>query len=161
VAGIDLRREFASMMENHGWWAVLRRRLSLKKQEPFNTTTDEGTFRRTNALGSGENYVDHFVRVRNMSLFESPEQASSLGREASPLVRFYLQHHTKPDVHDFIAELAQDESTASTTAQLQPLRPYKIAKLWDIQEVRAMRDQGGRCEFWQVLVKEATVGDLS
>lgn len=149
------------MLDKHGWWAVLRRRLSMKKQQPFNTTTDEGVFKKTNALGSGENYVDQFVRVRNMSMFEAPEQSTSLGRETSPLVRFYLQHHMKPDPHDFIIEVAQEDGSELRTGQIQPSIPYRIAKIWDIQEVRAMRDMGGRCEFWQVFVKEATAGDLS
>lgn len=159
--GIDLRKELALLLERHGWWAVLRRRLGTKKQDPYNTTTDEGIFRRTSALGSGEGFVDHFVRVRNMTLVEPAQEPTSMGTVGGSLVRFYLQHHVKPDPHDFILELAQEEASLGRSSQIQPVLPYKIAKLWDIQIVRPMRDIGGRCEFWEVFVKEATMGDLS
>lgn len=159
MPGINLRSELTAMLKESGWWAVLRHRVGMKKLEPFNTTTQEGIPKKTRSLGSGEGWTDQFVRVRNMSLSESDEKQVSIGTFAEARTRFYLQHHVKPDPHDFIIEVAQEDGSETRNGQIQPSRPYKIARIWDIQEVRAMRDQGGRCEFWQVLAVEVVTGD--
>ena len=157
-SGINLRKEFKEFMENHGWWALMRRPISRKRTAAFDEQTHES--QDLEELAEGRGYKDEWVRVRRMTLFDVPESPGSVGKEAVPLVRFYLQSYTKPDQHDFICEVALDEGSMGREAEIQPVQPVDIVKFWDIQEATAMREFGGRIEFWQVFVTEVVVGDL-
>lgn len=160
--GIDLRNEFDAIMRDHGTWGLLRKRTgNRKKAASYNPTTAEAAPGERAVLQSGESFIDYLVRYRRMGLFDVPEAASSVGREGPALVRFYVQWHMRPDPHDFIAEIAQDESSRQRSFQIQPVAPFQITKLWDIQEVTPMRERGGRVEFWQVLCREAVLGGPS
>jgi hypothetical protein len=157
-SGIDLRKEFAEIMKNHGWWGLVRKPVDHRKVAAFNEQTQESEVLRDLAMGRG--YHDQWVRFRRMTLFDVPESPSSAGREAVPLVRFYLQSKVKPDVHDFLCEVALDEESMCRGSQIQPIQPVDIVKFWDINEVTPMREFGGRIEFWQVFVTEVVMGDL-
>lgn len=153
--GIDLRKEFDTIMRDHGAWGLLRKRLR-KKAASYNTSADEAPEKP--ALLSGEHYLDYVVRYRRMTLFDAGEQQTSIGREGVQLVRFYLEWDKKPDIHDFLVEIAQSEASMGSSPQIQPVFPYQITRLWDIQEVTPMRERGGRVEFWQVFCREAVLG---
>lgn len=156
--GIDLRKEFDAIMRDHGVWGALRKHKTRQRVGSFNTATDEAAPGTPQALQSGEAYHDYPVRYRRTSLFDIPEKQVSIGREGQPLVRFYLQFDKRPDPHDFIIEVAQDSSSLGRSFSLQPLQPFEIVRVWDIQEVTPMRERGGRIEFWQCLCKESVTG---
>jgi len=154
--GINLREEIAGILERHGYWALVRRAVDRRRVAAFDKQTHEGLTLRELAQGFG--FKDEWVRCRRMSLFDVPEEPGSVGKEAAPLIRFYLQAGVKPDVHDFILEIAQDENSMTRGRQIQPNAPIDIVKIFDIQEVTPMREHGGRVEFWQVFALEAYLG---
>jgi len=155
---INLREEFDAFVKGHGYWALLRRPVDRRRVAAFDPQTNEGLTLRELAAGHG--FKDELVRCRRMSLFDVPEEPGSAGREAAPLIRFYLRSKVKPDSHDFILELAQDEASMGRGDEIQPNVPLDIVKIFDIQEVTPMREHGGRVEFWQVFALEAFIGDL-
>jgi len=155
---IDLRKEIADCLEHKGYWALLRRPVDGRRVGEFDPQTREGlTYRE---LAQGKGFKDDWIRIRRMTLFDIPEEPGSIGREAAPLIRFYMKHGVKPDVHDFILEVALDEESMCRGSQIQPNAPIDVVKVFDIQEVTPMREHGGRIEFWQVFALEAFVGDL-
>lgn len=155
---INLREEFADFMKQHGYWALLRRPVDRRRVASWDAQTNEGLTLRELAMGRG--FKDEWVRCRRMSLFDIPEEPGSAGQEAAPLIRFYLKSHTKPDVHDFILEVALDEESMCRGDEIQPNAPIDVVKIFDIQEVTPMREHGGRIEFWQIFALEAFIGDL-
>lgn len=161
--GIDLRRELEIIMRDHGTWGLLRKRIELgKRAASYNAASGEAPQPgEKGVMATGEGFVDYLIRYRRMMIFEVSEQATSSGREGPSLVRFYLQWNMKPDVHDFLIEVAQDESSQSRSKGIQPIIPFKMVRMWDIQEVNPMRDRGGRVEFWQVFAREAVYGGPS
>lgn len=155
---INLREEFDDFVKDHGYWALLRRPVDRRRVAAFDPQTNEGlTYRE---LADGRGFKDEWVRVRRMSLFDIPEEPGSVGREASPLIRFYMRSPVKPDVHDFILEIALDEGSMRRGDEIQPSTPVDVVKIFDVQEVTPMREHGGRIEFWQVFALEAFIGDL-
>lgn len=154
---INLRDHFAEIMAKHGYWALLRRAVGARRVGPFDEQTHEGI--RLSDLQRGKGYKDHWIRIRRMSLFDAPEKSFPVGKEASPLVRFYMQSHVKPDVHDFILEVAQDESSLDIGHKIQPNLPINVVKIWDVNEVTPMREHAGRVEFWQLFAYEAFTGE--
>lgn len=158
---IDLRAELHAIFERHGHWAVLRKRDLTKRCACFNETTHEAMPRCGKCAGTGYALVDHFVRVRYMPLAEMTEAPGPSYRMQTSTIRYWFQHHVKPDVGDFLAELDLDEASLKSNAQIQPSAPFRIRKLFDIQTVTPMREAGGRVEFFNVLVEPADFGDTA
>lgn len=156
---INLREEFEDIMDDHGHWGVIRRRVSIRKTENFDPSTHESDSPQD--LASGEAFYDEFVRMRKMTFFSAPEDPTPYGRASVPMIIFWVQHPVKPSRGDFLLEIAQDGDSANCEGQIQPVTPYEIVRKYDIVDVDDMREAGGRIEYWRVVCEEADLGDES
>jgi hypothetical protein len=158
---VDLRQEMSAIMRVHGHWAILRKRIKDRHCFCWNDQTDEASSDCRFCLGSGWAFVDHLVRLRKQAMFQMSETPDPTGRVNPSLFKFWLQYHVKPDRGDFIAEIALEEESLKRNYQIQPVSPYKIVRMYDIQDVADMREMGGRLEFFTILAEEASFGDPS
>lgn len=154
---IDLRQEFSDIMEKHGYWAVLRRRVN-----PPVTAAKKGSIGESDDpadTGDGYAYVDEWIRVRKMTLFADRENPGATGRTSAPLLVFWCRHRVKPSRGDFLLEVAQSEASLDRSSQIQPVRPYVIVQKYDIQDVDDLREDGGRTEFFKLIVEQTDNND--
>jgi hypothetical protein len=159
---IDLRQEMALILDKHGTWGLLRKRVRDRRCSCWNSNTEEARSDCPKCLGTGWAFVDHFIRYRKTSLVQLTEMPMPVGRaEGGSLMKFYMRSFVKPDRGDFIAELAQDEESLTRNYQIQPETPLTITALWDIQSVIDLREAGGRIEYWQALAEVADLGDTT
>lgn len=155
--GIDLRQEMAQIMEIHGHWGALRRRIDNRKAQGFDNATHEAPD--MDDLASGEAYQDVFVRLRKRTLFSTGEDSTPMGEQSSPIIVFYVQSQVRPTRGDTLLELVQDETSLERGSQIQPAKPFRIFRKYDIEDVDDMREAGGRVEFFTVYTKVADLGD--
>lgn len=157
MTGPDLRAEFNKIMDDHGHWAVLRRRVNPPPSAAKHPRTHESSDPAD--TGDGYAYVDEWIRVRKMTLFADREDPLPAGRSSTPLVVFWCRHHVKPSRGDFLLEVSQNETSLQSSTQIQPLRPYRIVQKYDIQDVDDMREAGGRAEFFKLIVEQTDNND--
>jgi hypothetical protein len=158
---IDLRKEVALILDRHGTWGLLRKRVRDRHCSCWNETTAEARSDCPKCLATGWAFVDHLVRYRKTLLVQLVESPTPAGRQGATLHKFYLRSFVKPDRGDFIAEIAQDETSLTRNYQIQPIAPLEITAHWDIQDCNDLREAGGRLEYWQCLAEMADFGDSS
>jgi hypothetical protein len=159
---IDLRKEVALILQNHGHWGLLRRRVRDRKCRCWNDQTAEARSDCKTCLGSGWAFVDIPVRYRKTILIQSSENPTPAGRTGGgTLVKLYMKSYVKPDRGDFLAEIAQDETSLNRNFQIQPNTPLEITRMYDLQDVNDLREAGGRVEFFTAMAEEADLGDTT
>lgn len=145
---IDLRDEFAEIMQDAGHWMLLRKALLDHPCSCSNSQgeTDSGC-PRCNGLGYA--FVDYLVIGRKVKAVTAPEIVSPVGRVAASKWDFYLMHNTQPTELDWILEISLDPVTR------QPITPYRIKKYFYVEDVEDLRGDGGELIYFKAQCEES------
>jgi len=146
---INIREEMTELINEHGYWAILRQAVPGTRCACVNPITNSADPRCDNCLSTGYAYIDRFAKVRKSRPIGITQM---LGAEQRAAVRvmaptdsiFYLEHYNMPTSQDFVLELAIDSTYQD------PVRPYKVISVNDISDVREQRDREGRIEYYAV-----------
>jgi hypothetical protein len=157
---IDLRKELKQMISDHGHWIVLRQAIPGRKCSCVNDITDDPNPNCTLCLGTGYAYVDRFTKGRKARPIRitqtlGAEQRSSVGVATTPDNIFYLEYNIKPTQQDFILEI-----DLSATDR-EPLIPFRVNAVYDISDVRELRDKRGRVEYYAVTAERSAWSEFN
>lgn len=152
---IDLRAEFAEIMENHGHWVFLRRRLSVRAHT-YDDTVNEAYPRNDPYSWKGHLYQDEPYLTRSRPTTSEARGAvdqflTAFGDLTVRHLIFYFAHDVRPSVLDGVVYC-----TLGDDGNFQ--RPYNIERFYDIQATYPFRDKKGRVEYWAVLAEQRSLG---
>ena len=68
----------------------------------------------------------------------------------APDYMFFFEHSAKPTQQDFVLEIELNETTR------EPTIPFKVVNVFDISDIRELRSDGGRVEFYSVTAERAS-----
>ena len=156
---IDLRQELDELINKHGHWFVLRQAVPGRLCLCIDPITKDCNPRCNICLGSGNAFIDRFVKGRKsrpvrLSQTADMESRASLGIVTVPEAVFYIQYDIRPTELDFIIELA-----LSINDQ-EPEIPYRSIGVYSITDSRELRDQGGRIEYFSITAQRKNWGQF-
>ena len=146
---IDLREELSELVSEYGHWIVLRQAIPGRKCSCVNPVTAESRTDCNLCLGSGRAYIDKFVRgrkSRDVGIMQNigSESRAWIGFQTSPDYVFYIEYTTRPTQEDYVLEVKLD------IEDQEPAVPVVVTNIYDISDVREMRSDQGRVEFYAV-----------
>lgn len=138
---IDLRVEFATFIEEHGHWVILRKYDRTRRSIYWDEETQS-------AIGGPPwEYTDIFVKA-SKSVCEpksTDEYDFRPGSVDLPNDRYYLPYTTDPTLIDVLIEIEPCVGPKPTQ--------YTIKQVRDITRVDPMRDTQGRVEYYMLVVE--------
>ena len=149
---MQMRLEFEKFIKNNGYWIALRKVMLNPSSPNVDSPTGEGLTNASDTTTSGHTYTDHITKARKSPvgiLGGSDEVGSAIGLITVPKYIFYLRYSMDPRELDWIVELAIDETT------LEPIKPFKITKYYDIQDVGEQRGVDGKIIYYKCLCEES------
>jgi len=149
---MQMRLEFEKFIKENGYWVALRKAMLNPNSPNADSPTGEGLTDASDTTTSGYTYTDHITKARKSPvgiLGGSDEVGSAIGLITVPKYIFYLRYSMDPRELDWIVELAIDETT------LEPIRPFKITKYYDIQDVGEQRGVDGKIIYYKCLCEES------
>ena len=149
---MKLRLEFEKFLNENGYWVALRKVLLNPRSPNVDSPTGEGSPDAADTTISGYTYTDHLTVARKSPAGisgGSEEIGSALGLVTVPKFVFYLRYNMDPRELDWIVELDIDEVT------LEPIKPFKITKYYDIQDVGELRGTDGKIMYYRCLCEES------
>ena len=149
---MQMRLEFEKFIKNNGYWIALRKAMLNPNSPNVDSPTGEGLTDAPDTITSGYTYTDHITKARKSPvgiLGGSDEVGSAIGLVTVPKYIFYLRYSMDPRELDWIVELAIDETT------LEPIKPFKITKYYDIQDVGEQRGVDGKIIYYKCLCEES------
>lgn len=99
-------------------------------------------------LGTGYPYVDKLVQGYRYLATPGFDFRAQIGIVNTETNVFIVKYDKQPKSTDLIAELVLDETTGN------PRQPFKISKMFKIQDAFPLRGDDGRIEFWRCFVEE-------
>jgi hypothetical protein len=137
------------ILDKMGHWMAIRQALPGRLCSCINPVTDDALPGCSLCLGSGRAYTD---RVTKMRMSRPVKITQTLGAEqrtgpiagSSPDYIFYMDRIIKPTQGDYILELALSDT------DLDPIIPFHVVTVYDISDVRELRDLEGRVEYYAV-----------
>ncbi len=149
---MQMRLEFEKFIKENGYWIALRKAMLNPNSPNVDSPTGEGLTDAPDTITSGYTYTDHITKARKSPvgiLGGSDEVGSAIGLVTVPKYIFYLRYSMDPRELDWIVELAIDETT------LEPIKPFKITKYYDIQDVGEQRGVDGKIIYYKCLCEES------
>jgi len=149
---MQMRLEFEKFIQENGYWVALRKAMLNPNSPNVDSPTGEGLTDAPDTITSGYTYTDHITKARKSPvgiLGGSDEAGSPIGLITVPKYIFYLRYSMDPRELDWIVELAIDETT------LEPIKPFKITKYYDIQDVGEQRGVDGKIIYYRCLCEES------
>ncbi len=149
---MQMRLEFEKFIKENGYWIALRKAMLNPNSPNVDSPTGEGLTDAPDTITSGYTYTDHITKARKSPvgiLGGSDEVGSTIGLITVPKYIFYLRYSMDPRELDWIVELAIDETT------LEPIKPFKITKYYDIQDVGEQRGIDGKIIYYRCLCEES------
>jgi len=149
---MQMRLEFEKFIKENGYWVALRKAMLNPNSPNVDSSTGEGLTDAPDTTTSGYTYTDHITKARKSPvgiLGGSDEVGSAIGLITVPKYIFYLRYSMEPRELDWIVELAIDETT------LEPIKPFKITKYYDIQDVGEQRGVDGKIIYYRCLCEES------
>jgi len=149
---MQMRLEFEKFIKENGYWVALRKAMLNPNSPNVDSPTGEGLTDAPDTITSGYTYTDHITKARKSPvgiLGGSDEVGSAIGLITVPKYIFYLRYSMDPRELDWIVELAIDETT------LEPIKPFKITKYYDIQDVGEQRGSDGKIIYYKCLCEES------
>jgi len=143
---IDLRAEFAGLLDKHGHYVFLRSSTG-RHCSCWDSATREADPNCPWCTGEGWLYADTKVLARK-TFVTDPMTAAFLnkltpqGRVSISDQIIWVKYDKKPTKLDKIVEVSLDAGTGD------PEKPYRIEIVWEINWVQDYRDKFGRVEFW-------------
>lgn len=156
---IDLRKEFETLMHDYGHWVVLRHALPGRRCSCISKITKEALSGCTKCLGSGRAYTDTFVKARKSRPIKFTH---AVGGEAltgpvqgtTPEYIYYLRFETRPSQDDYVLEIGL------TPADRDPVIPCLVTAVYNITDVREMRMDSGRVEYYALSTERQIFPDF-
>jgi hypothetical protein len=148
----QMRLEFEKFVKENGYWIALRKVLLSPSSPNVDSPTGEGLTAAPDTTTSGHTYTDHITKARKSPVGMSggsDELGTPIGLITVPKYIFYLRYSMNPRELDWIVELAIDEAT------LEPIKPFKITKYYDIQDVSEQRGINGKIIYYRCLCEES------
>lgn len=102
-------------------------------------------------FGSGYVFTDYLVKGFEWVFTPATHFQAELG-QMSTQVRHFVVRRTRPlKKFDFLVDLDINPDTGV------PKQPFKMIRVYQIQDVRAFSGRGGRVEFWKCTAEERTL----
>jgi hypothetical protein len=148
-AAMNLRLEFEKFLNKNGNWVALRKVMLNPRGQNVDSFTNEGDSSLNATTTSGYTYTDHLTLTRKSSGDVRPEMATQLGTATAARFAFYFRHNMNPKELDWVVELELDSTTR------EPIKPFKIVKYYDIQDVHEMRGPDGKIIYYKCLCESS------
>lgn len=136
-------------MDLRGHWMILRQAVPGRVCACVDPTTNDANTSCNQCLGSGRAYIDRFIKGRKSRPVKITQ---TLGGEIRTAITegaandwiMYIEFNMRPTSDDFVIELRLNENT------IEPIQPFMAVSVYNIKEVRDLRDIGGRTEYYAI-----------
>lgn len=154
--GIDLRNEMTDMLNRHGHKVFLRR-ASDQRCPSWREDRREPHPESCPYCWNGWMYQDELVLTyRRPALGLVAEGLvdtirAPFGQITARQTIFYFTHDVAPSVRDAIIYVTLDGTQ-------EPIQPFNIERIWQIEMTEDFRDRLGRIEYWAVMAEQRSIG---
>lgn len=152
---VDIRFEMGEVLRNRGHKIVLRRATRIRCPNWDPATSETHTKKCVYCMGTGYMYQDVVVRSYCRPAVDVESQAKEKRYDVGVMSQgkriYYFDYTMWPKIADYILEVELD-------ADGEPVRVWRVLKVFDIQVVHPHRDKAGRVEFYEAQCSERPSG---
>lgn len=156
--GPDLRKEIRYLSNRTGFSWVGLRQADYSKRSADIIDQDSGT---TNSSVQGGNrttstgytFTDFLVKIFTWEATLGVKFDSGMGWLSTQTKNIVLEHNRPVNKFDLLLELDTDSNTG------EPRQPFRIMRVFEIQDVHPLIGDGSRVEFYKCSIEERNLTD--